>query len=87
MIDGLQCSGLDKELKLFCKQGNKMSPNAIFCPHCGEDVPDTTESFCGKCGANLLVMVADIECSNCHKLIQDVDIYCRHCRYFVSIDC
>ena len=64
-----------------------MSPNAIFCPHCGEDVPDTSESFCGKCGANLLAMVADIECSNCLQLIQDIDIYCRHCRYFVSIDC
>ena len=55
-----------------------MSPNATFCPHCGEEVPDTSESFSGKCGANLLAMVADIECSNCHQLILDIDIYCRH---------
>ncbi len=63
-----------------------MSIDATFCPHCGEDVPEPNESFCGKCGANLMAMVADIKCANCHELIQDIDIYCRHCRHFVSMD-
>lgn len=63
-----------------------MSTNSTFCPHCGEDVPESNESFCSQCGASLTALVADIECANCQKLIQDIDIYCRHCRHFVSMD-
>jgi predicted amidophosphoribosyltransferase len=63
-----------------------MSTNATFCPHCGEDVPEANKSFCSQCGASLLAMVADTECPNCQEPVQDTDIYCRHCRYFVSMN-
>jgi predicted amidophosphoribosyltransferase len=64
-----------------------MSTITTFCPHCGEDVPESDKAFCDQCGANLMAIVTDIECTNCHEFIQDIDIYCRHCRYFVSMDC
>lgn len=64
-----------------------MSPNATFCPHCGEDVPESNESFCSQCGASLTALVVDTECPNCQQMIQDIDIYCRHCRHFVSMNC
>ena len=64
-----------------------MTTSATFCPHCGEDVVEAAQSFCKQCGAHLLALAPDIECTQCHELIQDVDIYCRHCRDFVSMDC
>ena len=64
-----------------------MSLNATFCPHCGEDAPESNESFCGECGASLSALMPDTACSNCAEPIQDTDIYCRHCRYFVSMNC
>lgn len=64
-----------------------MSPNATFCPHCGEDIPESDQPFCKQCGASLIAMVTETECPNCHEPIQDTDIYCRHCRYFVSKNC
>ena len=64
-----------------------MSPNATYCPHCGEDVPDSNKSFCSQCGASLMSLAGNVECPNCQELIQDTDIYCKHCCYFISMNC
>ena len=62
-----------------------MSTKATFCPHCGDDIPEANESFCGKCGANLAALGFDTKCPSCGDPIQDTDIYCRYCHYFVSM--
>ena len=42
-----------------------MSTKATFCPHCGDDVPEANETFCGKCGANLAALGFDTKCPSC----------------------
>lgn len=63
-----------------------MTTKAKFCPHCGEVLPESNDPFCNQCGANLIALVAEIECSRCQGPIQDTDIYCRHCCHFISSD-
>ncbi|NQW24546.1 MAG: zinc ribbon domain-containing protein [SAR202 cluster bacterium] len=63
-----------------------MSTQANFCPHCGEAITESKDTFCSHCGASLIALVADLECARCQGMIQDVDIYCRHCCHFTSFD-
>ena len=63
-----------------------MSTKAKFCPHCGETLPEPTDPFCDGCGASLMALETGIECARCQGLIQDTDLYCRHCHHSTSSD-
>ncbi|PKB80990.1 MAG: hypothetical protein BZY88_07345 [SAR202 cluster bacterium Io17-Chloro-G9] len=63
-----------------------MTTKAKYCPHCGEDLPESEAPFCEKCGASLIALAPDVNCARCDEPIQDTDIYCRYCRHFISFD-
>ncbi|PKB58581.1 MAG: hypothetical protein BZY83_06280 [SAR202 cluster bacterium Casp-Chloro-G2] len=63
-----------------------MTTKAKFCPHCGETLGESDDSFCKLCGASLMAPVPELRCPRCHGAIQDTDLYCRHCRHFTSSD-
>ena len=63
-----------------------MSANPKYCHHCGDTLPETGDPFCKQCGANLITLETGIKCARCQGLIQDTDLYCRHCRHFTSSD-
>ena len=63
-----------------------MTTKAKFCPHGGENLSETAGPFCKQCGASLMELDTGINCHRCQGLIQDTDIYCRHCQHFTSSD-
>jgi len=63
-----------------------MTTKAKFCHHCGENVPESNDSFCKPCGASLMTLETGIQCHMCQEIIQDTDLYCNHCGHFTSFD-
>jgi len=81
-----QCIWRGREIALDFGWKETMSTKAKYCPHCGETLPESGDSFCNHCGASLIALAAESTCARCQGEIQDTDLYCRHCRHFTSSD-